>query len=259
VNHVLPAWDIACAFQAAFAIVAAAERRRRSAQGAELRLALSDVAFSMLSHLGVAGEAELLGQDRPRIGNHIYGAFGRDFGTADGRRVMVAAISSAQWAALVKSCAIEPEIEALQERVRLDFEREADRYAGREAIARLVETWCAARTLEQVQAAFEQHRVCWGLYRTTTDLLAKDSRVGPGNPVWERIATTGIGVQLVAGTPVRANGEVREATSPAPLLGEHTDAVLLEVLGLTSEAVGRLHDAGIVAGSEQDPSVSRAR
>ena len=68
VNHVLPAWDIACAYQAAFAIVAAVNRRQRSGEGAELKLALSDMAFSMLSHLGLLPEAQLLGQDRPSIG-----------------------------------------------------------------------------------------------------------------------------------------------------------------------------------------------
>jgi 2-methylfumaryl-CoA isomerase len=97
VNHVLPAWDIACACQAAFAVVAAVQRRQRAGEGSELRLALSDVAFSMLSHLGVLPEEELLGQERPSLGNHVYGAFGRDFGTADGARIMVVAISLNQW------------------------------------------------------------------------------------------------------------------------------------------------------------------
>ena len=78
VNHVLPAWDIACAYQAAFAILAAVDHRRRTGAGTELKLALSDMAFTTLSHLGVLAEAELLHEDRPSIGNHIYGAFGRD-------------------------------------------------------------------------------------------------------------------------------------------------------------------------------------
>jgi 2-methylfumaryl-CoA isomerase len=254
INHVLPAWDIACAFQAAFAIVAAVERRNRTGQGAALRLALSDTAFAMLSHLGVAGEAELLGQNRPPIGNHIYGAFGRDFRTRDGRLVMVAAISSTQWAGLVKACAIETEIATLQDILKLNFDHEAERFAGRESIARLVETWCAARTLAEVQAAFDRNRVCWGQYRTTTDLLAHDPRVATTNPVWERIDTAGIGPHRAAGTPVRAEGEARSATSPAPLLGQHTDEILLQVLGLDSGAVGRLHDAGIVAGADSDPT-----
>ncbi len=259
VNHVLPAWDIACAFQAAFAIVSAADRRRRTGKGAELRIALSDVAFSMVSHLGVAAEAELLGETRPAIGNYIYGAFGRDFATADGKRVMVAAISTGQWKALVAACSIEAEVAALQQRCGLDFDREADRYHGRDAIAALVEPWCAARGFVEVEALFNQHRVCWGQYRTTTDLLANDHRVSLTNPIWERIETIGVGSHHAAGTPIRAQGESRRAMTPAPLLGQHTDEVLLDVLGLDSGAVGRLHDAGIVAGAERDPTVAGGR
>ena len=254
-NHVLPAWDIACAFQAAFAIVSAAERRRRTGQGAELRMALSDVAFTMLSHLGVAGEAELLGVARPAIGNHIYGAFGRDFATADGQRIMVAAISAAQWTGLVAACGIGVEVASLEAATGRDFGREADRYEARDAIAALLEPWCAARPIAEIREVFDRNRVCWGPYRTVTDLLAHDPRTSLANPVWETVETAGIGTQRVAGTPIRAGGEPRGATAPAPLLGQHTDDILLGVLGLSSGAVGKLHDAGIVAGADKDPTV----
>ena len=147
VNHVLPAWDIACAYQAAFAVSAALHRRRTDGQGAELKIALSDIAFTMLSHLGVMAEAQLFQQERPSLGNHIYGAFGRDFGTADGRRVMVAAISANQWSSFVKACGVQAEVAALQARLGLDLDDEAQRYAAREALAALFEPWFAARPL----------------------------------------------------------------------------------------------------------------
>jgi 2-methylfumaryl-CoA isomerase len=35
---------------------------------------------------------------------------------------------------------------------------------------------------------------------------------------------------------------------PAPRLGEHTEAVLTGLLGMSSAQYGHLHDAGIVAG-----------
>jgi 2-methylfumaryl-CoA isomerase len=255
VNHVLPAWDIACAFQAAFAMLAAVDRRRRMGEGAELKLALSDVAFSMLSHLGIMTEAELLGQERPSIGNHIYGAFGRDFGTADGKRVMVAGISAGQWGSLVRACALEREIAALESSMQRDFSREADRYDARDAIAALFEPWFVARPLSEIERTFEQHRVCWGLYRGVRDLIANDPRAGAGNPVFERMETPGVGAHLAAGTPVRATGTPAGTTSAAALLGQHTDEVLGTVLGLDSGAIGKLHDAGIVAGPERDPTV----
>ncbi len=255
VNHVLPAWDMACAYQAAFAIVAAVQQRQRTGAGAELRLALSDVAFTMLSHLGVLAEAELLHQDRPSLGNDLYGAFGRDFGTADGGRIMVAAISANQWKALVQACGIAGDIAALEQRLGLDFGDEAQRYEARQEIAALVEPWFAARTRSQAEALLTEHKVCWGRYNTVTELVASDARVSQANPVFERIETPGIGSHLAAGATVRAAQVPRQPTPPAPLLGTHTDEVLHEVLGLASGAVGRLHDAGVVAGPERDPSV----
>ena len=48
-------------------------------------------------------------------------------------------------------------------------------------------------------------------------------------------------------------GLAREAPGRAPRLGEHTDEVLADVLGLPEHEIARLHDAGLVAGpGEQD-------
>ncbi len=248
VNNVLPAWDLACAYQAAFALVAAVDRRRRTGRGSELKLALSDVAFSVLSHLGIMAEAELLGQERPAIGNYIYGAFGRDFGTADSRRIMVAGISAGQWKALVSACQLDSGIAELELRTGLRMSLEGDRYQAREAIAEIIAAWCAARSFAQIARIFDEHKVCWGVYRTVGDLLANDPRVSNSSEIFESIDTAGVGLHRAAGTPVRSGSDERSTTRPAPLLGQHTDEVLLEVLRLDSAAVGRLHDTGIVAG-----------
>ena len=255
VNHVLPAWDIACAYQAAFAVTAAAANRRATGKGAELRLALSDVAFSMLSHLGLLAEAELLDQDRPSLGNYLYGAFGRDFATLDGARIYVAAISLGQWKGLVKACELEAQAGALAASMGLDFAREGDRYEARERIAALVERWCGSRTSDRIAQIFKANNVCWGRYQTVRQTLATDPRVSDSNPVFERIETAGIGQHLVAGTSVRIAGVPRGRTEPAPLLGQNTDQILMDVLRLDAAAVGKLHDAGVVAGPSRDPLV----
>jgi 2-methylfumaryl-CoA isomerase len=252
VNHVMPAWDVACAYQAAFAIVAAVSRRQREGLGAELKMALSDVAFTTLSNLGVLAEAELLGEERPSIGNHIYGAFGRDFATADGERIMVAAISAGQWKSLVKACGIAAAVAATEQRLGLDFNDEAQRYAGRDAIAELVEPWFAARATPEAERLLQEHKVCWGRYKTVGELLASDQRVSTDNPVFERSHTPGMGEHLVAGSAVRAPAMARTPTAPAPYIGSHTDEVLSEVLRLDSGAIGRLHDAAVVAGPTPD-------
>ena len=255
VNNVVPAWDFACGYQAAFAILAALEMRRRTGQGSELKIALADVAFCALSHLGILTEAQLLGRERPSLGNDIYGAFGRDFGTADGRRIMIAAISAGQWAALVRACDAASRMAELESSLGLAFTKEGDRYEARESIAAVIAPWCAARTLAEIARVFDEQRVCWGLYRSVRDLLANDPRVSQAAEVFDQIDTTGVGRHLAAGTPVRIGGRSRGAVLPAPLVGAHTDEVLQDVLGLDAATVGRLHDARIIAGPEQDPTV----
>ena len=101
---VLPAWD---------AITGDARRdrpaRRRAppqrapARGSWSSVALSDVAFAMVGNLGKIAEAQLGRRERQKDGNYLYGAFGHDFLTADGRRVMVVALTPRQWTALVEA------------------------------------------------------------------------------------------------------------------------------------------------------------
>ncbi|MGJ3701178.1 CoA transferase [Variovorax sp. AFSI2.2] len=203
-------------------------------------------------------EAELYGRDRPAIGNNIYGAFGRDFVTADGRRVMVAGISAGQWRALVAACDAELSIASIERVTGRDLSKEASRHESREEIADALAPWFAARTFIEVGAALDARNVCWGPYRTVTQLLNEDSRVGSRNPIYERVVTPGVGEHWAAGTPVRQIGTPRSAVRPAGLLGQDTDAVLAEVLRLSASEIGRLHDSGIVASSELDPTFSAA-
>ena len=257
VNHVLPAWDVACALQATTVLVAALLRRWQTGTGAALRIALSDVAFATLSHLGLLAEAELLQVDRPPIGNDIYGAFGRDFVTADGRRIMVAAISARQWRALVAACDMAENLQAVERMTGFDLDDEADRFRARDLLGAMFSFWTEQRDFAAVEAAFQHHGVCWGEYRTVRELLASDPRVSLRNPLFETLETAGIGRHLAAGAVARIAGETRVAGQPAPVLGADTDAVLSEVLGLSSGTIGQLHDRRIVAGPEADPLRAR--
>jgi 2-methylfumaryl-CoA isomerase len=60
----------------------------------------------------------------------------------------------------------------------------------------------------------------------------------------------GIGPLMVPASPLREKGAGGVSPTPAPELGQDTDLVLSELLGLSSEKIGGLHDAGIVAGPE---------
>ena len=100
VNHVLPAWDIAAGLYLATALLAAERHRSRTGAGQEVVAALTDVMLAMVGHLGYIGDVQINGRARPALGNDLYGSFGRDFATADGRRVMIIALTPRQWRAL---------------------------------------------------------------------------------------------------------------------------------------------------------------
>ncbi|GHD53000.1 2-methylfumaryl-CoA isomerase [Thalassobaculum fulvum] len=246
-NHVLPAWDVACGLTAAFGLVSAVLERARTGQGRSISLALSDVAFATVGHLGMLAEAALGGVDRPPSGNDLYGAFGRDFPTADGRRVMIVALTRKQWSGLVKVCGIADAVTLLEERLGADLSEEGARYLHRDAIAALVAPWVAARPLAEVAAAFDAAGVSWGPYQTMTEALARDPRVSTANPLFTAIEQPGVGSVLAAGSPLAAAGEARSEARSAPSLGADNDAILGDVLGLSSGAIGKLYDAGIVA------------
>ena len=48
------------------------------------------------------------------------------------------------------------------------------------------------------------------------------------------------------GSPLSFSNVERVPVRRAPLLGEHTEAILSELAGLSTVEIGRLHDEGIV-------------
>lgn len=254
VNHVLPAWDAICGLWAATGMLAAERHRRLTGEGQLVTLALSDVALAVTGALGVLGEVAVNNADRARHGNDIYGGFGRDFPTSDGRRVMVVGLTGRQWKNLVQVTGIEKEVAALAKRLGRDLNRQGERFEAREDIAALVGPWIAARPLAEVAIAFEISGVCWGPYQSFRELVESDPRCSPENPMMSALDQPGIGTYPAAGTPLGFGAMDRVPARPAPLLGADTDRILGDVLGLSSGEIGRLFDAGIVAGPDIIPT-----
>ncbi len=248
VNHVFPAWDAIAGHQIVIALLAALRHRDRSGEGQLVTLALKDVGLAMLGHLGMVAEAQVNGVERPRYGNHLYGAFGCDFVTKDGRRVMVVGLTEQQWSTLVTATGAADAVAALAARRDLDLAQEGNRFRARDDLAALFAPWFAARTLAEVRAAFEAARVTWGPYRSVVQALAEDPDLSTDNPLFTTLEQPGIGPHLAPTVPLGFGRGGRLPAQRAPRLGEHTDEILLELLRLPSHEVGALHDAGIVAG-----------
>ncbi len=249
-NHLLPAWDAITGTLAATGLLAAERSRRLGGSGQLVRLALSDVAFAMVGHLGKIAEVEINQHERPKYGNYLYGAFGRDFATKDGKRVMVVGLTKRQWHGLVGAVGIADACAQVEKLLGVDLEKEGDRFAARQVIAALVEPWISSRTLAEVRAVFDAHGVCWGPYQTFAELVTTDARCSPANPMFAAVDQPGVGTYLMPGSPLAFSDADRVPPAPAPLLGQHTDEILAGVLGLSGAEIGRLHDERVVAGPQ---------
>lgn len=243
VNHVLPAWDIATGLLAVSGLLAGLHRRMLDGVGSQIDLALADVAAAHVAHLGWLAEAAERGRDRPRLGNHMFGAFGVDFACADDRRVIAVAITRQQWRDLVRLTGTEAVFDALAESTGADLSIEGQRFEHRAIIEAVLAPWFSARTAAEVLAAAEGTRVMVGEFRSPKEVVDAFHR-GEESPVLLEVQQ-GSAPMLTGTSPLRWD-RTYAAARPAPAFGADTEWALADVLGLTDHEIGRLADDGVV-------------
>ena len=247
VNHTLPAWDLLAGAYAAFSLMAAERARQADGLGREMRLPLSDVALASLGHLGQIGEVQM-GDDRPRFGNELYGAFGRDFLTADGDRLMVIAITARQWSGLISVLGLDSSVAQLEAELGISFASdEGARFRHRSRLMPLVEAAIARRATYELTAAFEARAVCWSRYQTLKTAVNGDPYFSSHNPILANIDHPSGCRYLAPGAPATIPSEERMVPQAAPALGRDTDEVLAGVLRLSAREIARLHEEGLAA------------
>jgi 2-methylfumaryl-CoA isomerase len=247
VNHVLAAWDLLTGATCAFTLVAALLDRHRTGRGREIRAPLSDIAAATMTNLGFTAETLQNGRQRPRMGNELFGAFGRDFTTRDGQKLMILCITPRQWAKALEALGIADAVAAVEDELGASFATdEGLRFTHRARLYPLFEQAFARKTAAELAPAFDAGGVTWGAYQPLEAAL-NDPRLYKDNPVFQEVANPSGATYLQNGASVTIPQDVRLDVRPAPRLGEHTEEVLADVLGLGGGEIARLHDAGVVA------------
>lgn len=250
VNHSLPAWDLVTGTYAAFTVLAAERERRLTGTGRDVRVPLSDIAAVSMAHIGHIAEVTA-GADRPRYGNDLFGAFGRDFVTSDGRRVMIVAITPRQWSSLVAALGLGEAVASVEQAQGVSFAvDEGVRFEHRDRLFPYFETAVGALSEEELGRRLDSAGVCWSRYRTTREALAEEATFGPDYGLFETVSHPSGHAYATPGAPARFIGSEARSPASAPVLGQHTDEVLSISLGLTQSQIGALHDEGVIAGAK---------
>ncbi len=254
VNHVLPAWDLLTGAYAAFALLAAVQRRGATGEGGEVRIPLSDVAIGTVANLGGIAEVLYSGENRPRLGNAVYGLFGRDFVTRDGQRTMIVVVTPRQWANLVAALGLDEAVAAVEQARGVSFAKDDGlRFEHRDALYPLFERAIADRDHADLAAAFDSGGIVHSPYRTMLDAVHDRSLVAD-NPVFGTAPNPSGFDYPAAGACASVAGSARGAPRPAARNGEHSEEILAARLALSSGEIARLIDAGIVGVADKVPT-----
>ena len=244
VNHVLPAWDVACGIYAALAVVTALRHRDATGHGQQIGIPLENVALATAGNLSFLTEAMINGNARERIGNSVYGQYGQDFTSSDGASFMVVALTGRHFRDLTDLTGTTKAVAALAATLDADFTDEGERYLHREALTGVLTEWFSAHTGEEIAAALSATSVLWDRYRSFAEAVTDDKVTA--NPMFTALSQPRIGEYLAPGLPMSIDGSYPPA-APAPALGDDTAAVLRDWLGLSPEEIGVLTESGTVA------------
>jgi benzylsuccinate CoA-transferase BbsF subunit len=214
---------------AALAVLAALRHRRRTGEGQLIDIAQTEPTIaaigSELVRFTLGGEApRRVGNRHPGYAPHgVYPCAGED------RWIALAVAGDAQWARLADV------LGGFDERfagaaARRELAAELD-----ELVAARTREWDARELMERLQAG----GLAAGVMQDAADLIERDPQLAHRGH-WQTLTHPEMGDCVYGSPPFRLARTPGRLRSPAPLLGQHTEEVLTELLGLDEDQIAEL-------------------
>ena len=228
--------DLCSGLYASWAVLAALQGRQRSGEGQYLDVAMVDSIFSLL--VTALSQYLYTGKVPARIGNaHPISAPLDSFRAADGH-IIIAVANDGVFRGLARVIG-RPDL-ADDPRFASDPERKRNEAALREVI----EAWTSTRSAAEAVASLDAATV------PASPILSLDQVVASEHAIHRRLVRTvehpTAGPIPIVPQPVHFVGAELGSPRPSPLLGQHTDEILHDLLGHDAAAIAALHRAGIV-------------
>jgi benzylsuccinate CoA-transferase BbsF subunit len=234
--------DLASGNLGALAVLAALWHRQRTGHGQEVDLAQLEAVASLVGPTLVARALD--GGTTAATGNASPEAPGAPHGVypcaGDERWLALTVFSDAEWKRF--GAAIGAPAWTHAER----FASVAGRLANADELDRLVATWTRGQRAEEAMAVLQRAGVAAGLVANAEDLCARDPQLAARGHFVDVPTPEGGSVRM-DGPPFLLSETPAQVSGPGPLLGEHTDAVLREVLALDVDEIRELRASGVVA------------
>jgi formyl-CoA transferase len=234
--------DTGTGMQLAIGILAAYIRAKETGQGAHVEVSMQE-AIASYSRVGFLGR-EMVGDPVPRVGNDLRGLAPtntyhcKPFGPNDYVYIMV------NTGAMIENLFL-----AIGHPELVDDPRLATAIARRDNadyLQSLVSEWTAQRTKHEAMAELQACGVPAGATFDSGDIF-NDQHLKERGMV-QVVDHPERGPIEILGNPIRIDYEATELVH-APLLGQHTEEVLRDELGLGAADLARLQESGVIDGA----------
>jgi len=224
---------------AAFAVLAALRHRRRTGEGQFIDIAQTEPTIALLGpavlDLTVNGRVDQArGNAHPDAAPHgVYRCKGDD------RWIAICAMTDAHWQALRQTLADPPWARDTR------YERVSGRLQHRVQIDGKLDAETALWTAEDLMAALQARGVPAGVVATAADVIGDPQLEHRGH--WVKLDHPEMGRSLYNAPPFRCSRTPVALARPAPLLGQHTEEVCRELLGLSDAEISALREEGVLS------------
>lgn len=233
----IPLGDLVGGINGPIGILAALHERGRTGRGRMIDVSLMDGMIGLLGYL--AQLAFFTGEDpTPQGSQHPnlvpYGIFPAKDGS-----IVIACLTNAFWGRICTAFGM-PE---LTDDPRFDsLEKRRD---NRESVNELISAVTRLKTVDELVELCTSYQVPHAPILGVSEALSQPQAVER-----EMVVETDhqkLGRIPIVGRPIKFSGDRQPVPEAPPVLGQHTDEVLADILDLPQERIAQLREAGIVA------------
>jgi benzylsuccinate CoA-transferase BbsF subunit len=219
------------------ALIAALDHRNKTGKGQLIDLSQFETAISfilpgLLDYIASGKEPERIGNASPDAAPHgVYPCQGDD------RWCTIAVTTEEEWAMFCR------EIGRTELVNDARFDNLGNRKKNEEELNKLVGAWTAGLTAEEVMARLQAVGVPAGVVGNTADVL-NDPQLRKRNIYWP-MQHAEMGDFTHLGQSFQLSKTPSQPFSPSPLLGEHTEQICTQMLGMSDEEFVDLMQEGV--------------